>query len=152
MQPSDDTPTRTPTRVIGATFVAVLTLLLASSATAGDLQVANGWISLPILDEDPPLYFVIQNRGTETRTIVGASSPACEAISIRRAMVKDGQMASEGLDEMAIPAGGAVAFVPRGLFLRLSGTKKLAEGEAVPIELELANGEKLGFEAIAKDE
>ena len=151
MQPSN-TPNRNPNRLIRAIFVAGLSLLFASSAAASDLEVANGWISLPILDEDPPLYFVIQNRGAETRTIVGASSPACEAISIRRAMVKDGQMASEGLDEMAIPAGGAVAFVPRGLFLRLSGTKKLAEGEAVPIELELANGEKLGFEAIAKDE
>lgn len=141
-----------PLLLVATLLLVAPLLLVATPALASDLRVANGWISMPILDEDPPVYFVIQNRGAETRTIVGASSAACERMSIRRAVVKDGQMASEGMDEMAVPAGGAVAFAPRGLFLRMSGVKKLSEGEAVSIELELADGEKVAFEAIVKDE
>ena len=69
MQPSDDTPTRTPTRVIGATFVAVLTLggyalavtttivaaIIARAMTRGALFSV---LSLPLLL--PLLIFVIQ--------------------------------------------------------------------------------------------
>ena len=53
---------------------------------------------------------------------------------------------------LAVPAGGAVAFVPRGLFLRLMGAKELTEGEKIQIELIFKNGEAVGFEAVVKDE
>jgi len=133
-------------------FAMILASLLATPVLASDLKIANAWVSQPIYKEDPPGYFVIQNRGSEARTIVGATSPRCESISIRRAVVKDGQMASEGLDEMQVPAGGAVAFAPRGLFLRLMSPEKLEVDETVPIELEFADGEKLAFEATVRDE
>ena len=71
---------------------------------------------------------------------------------MRRAMVKDGQMASEAMAEMQIPAGGAAAFVPRGLFLRLISCETLAADEIVPIELEFKNGEKLAFDATVRNE
>ena len=131
-----------------STFVS----LFAMPAMASDLKIVNGWVSEPIHNEDPPAYFVIRNSGSETRTIVGASSPRCESISIRRAALQNGQMGSEVMDEMAIPAGGDVAFVPRGLFLELASPETLEEGETVPIELEFANGEKVSFDAIVKDE
>jgi copper(I)-binding protein len=51
---------------------------------------------------------------------------------------------------MEIPAGGAVAFVPRGLSLSLVGLPTLAAGDSVPIELEFADGEKLEIEAVAR--
>jgi len=126
--------------------------LLATPALASDLKIFNGWVSEPIHTEDPPAYFVIRNSGTEARTIVGATSPRCESISIQRAALQNGQMGSEVLDEMQIPAGGDVAFVPRGLFLELANTEKLIAGETVPIELAFANGEKLSFDAMVKDE
>ncbi|MCP4906345.1 MAG: copper chaperone PCu(A)C [bacterium] len=131
---------------------AILASLLATPALAGDLKIANGWVSRPIHDEAASGYFVIQNRGSEPRTLVGATSPRCESVSIRRAVVRDGRMASEEMKNMQIPAGGAVAFAPRGLFLRLISPEKLAAGESVPIELELADGEKIGFDATVRDE
>lgn len=133
-------------------LLAIFTSLLVTPALAGDLEIANGWVSQPIYDEDPPGYFVIQNRGKKVRTIVGATSPRCERISIRRAVVRDGQMVSEELDEMQVPAGGAVAFAPRGLFLRLMSPEKLEVDEIVPIELEFADGEKVAFDAKVRDD
>ena len=61
-------------------------------------------------------------------------------------------MDSEKLDRMDIPAGGAVAFVPRGLYLNLVGLESLAAGETIAIELEFADGEKLEIEAVGRDD
>ena len=143
------------TRVIALATLASTALLAAlpNVATADELKVVNGWISLPIGREDPSLYFVIQSKSAETQTLVGATSPRCESIAIRRTAVVDGQWSSVGMPEgMAVPAGGAVAFAPRGLFLRMSGAEKFAEGDAVPVELEFASGLKVAFTATAKDE
>ena len=127
-------------------------LLIPLSAAASDLVVSNAWVNVPDPDESPSAFFVIQNRGKEPRSIVGANSPKCDWIEIRRAVVKDGMMDSEKIEKMEIPAGGAVAFVPRGLFLSLVGLKPLASGESLAFELELADGEKLPIEAIVRDQ
>jgi copper(I)-binding protein len=126
--------------------------LLASPAFASDLKIANGWVDQPIYKEAPPAYFVIQNRGSESRTIVAATSPRCESISIRRATIEEGQMSSVAMKEMQVPAGGAVAFVPRGLFLMLIEPEEFEVGETVPIELEFADGEKVTFDAIVRED
>jgi len=128
-------------------------LLLAPLPTyAGDLQIGNPWVRLPILDEAPAIYFAVANRRDAPRKIVGASSPRCDRIEIHRAAVQDGVMGSVELDEMEIPAGGAVAFAPRGLFLKMIESHPLSEGETVSVELELDDGEKVSFEAVVKDE
>ncbi len=133
-------------------LITILASLLAAPALASDLKVANGWVSLPFHTEAPLGYFVIQNRGSKPRTIVAATSPRCESISLQRAVLRDGRMASNPMDEMQIPAGGAVAFAPRGLFLQLMSSEKLAEGETLPIELEFADGEKVAFDATVRDD
>ena len=137
---------------IAAIFLLLCLALAAIPAFAEDLKVSNGWLSQPILDEDPPAYFVVQNSAAESRTLIGAASPVCESISIRRAVVSGGSESSEKVAEMEIPAGGTVAFVPRGMFLRLTSPEKLEVGQIVPIELEFSNGDKITFDATVKDE
>jgi copper(I)-binding protein len=127
-------------------------LLLPAAATASDLEIANAWATLPEAWENSSVYFVIQSKSKKTRTLVGASGSCCDFIEIRRAVLKDGAMDSEKQDKIEIPAGGAVAFVPRGLYLNLAGFETLAVGEAVTIELEFADGGKLEFDAIGRDD
>ncbi|MAG33976.1 MAG: hypothetical protein CL908_24110 [Deltaproteobacteria bacterium] len=147
-------------------FLALMTTiaLLFGSASAGargeteeaestDLKVVNGWVAMPMWDGDePPAYFTIMNQGPARRRIVGASSPHCERMEVRRSALIGETMASEELDGFDVPGGGgAVAFVPRGLFLRMISPKPLAEGDPLTIVLEFANGEKLPFDAIVKE-
>jgi len=143
-------------RVAGATLLSLaLAFGVAAPSLAEDseLRIANGRIPLPEGSEDPSVHFAIQSRAKETRTIVGASSPRAVSVSIRRTAVVDGQWDSVAMpDGMPIPAGGAVAFAPRGLFLRMVGAEKFKAGEKVEIVLEFANGEKLGFEAVVSDD
>jgi len=133
-------------------FVAVLLAfsLTPTQAIASDLKVANAWISVPAAYENPSAYFVIQSHDKKTRTIVGGQCSGCDWIEIRRVVFKDGMMGSEKMDEMQIPAGGAVAFVPRGLFMSLIGLGSLEVGAKLPIELEFKNGEKLEIEATVR--
>lgn len=133
-------------------FSLLAALLVPIAASASDLAVANAWASIPGPFENPSAYFVIQSKSTTTRTLVGASSPRCDWIEIIRAVLKDGAMGTEKLDKIEIPAGGAVAFVPRGLSLTLVGLESLAVGESVTIELEFADGEKLEVKAIGRDD
>ncbi len=125
----------------------LLAAFFANSAAADGFQVANAWITEPVSYENPSLYFVIQSKESKVRKIVGGSCPGCDWIEIRRIIFKDGMMDSEKLDEMAIPAGGAVAFIPRGLFVSLIGLTGVEVGTQLPVELEFADGEKLTIEA-----
>ena len=61
-----------------------------------------------------------------------------KALAVPRGMTPSG---------MPVPAGGDVAFAPRGLFLRLMSARALSEGEKVEIVLEFQDGEKVPFEA-----
>jgi copper(I)-binding protein len=141
-------------RTILLSFALSLAISLpALAASDSELKVANGWISLPIFDEDPSAYFVLQSKSKKTRTIVAATSPKSEGVSIRRTAVIDGQWGSAAMPEgMPVPAGGAVAFLPRGLFLRLMSAEPMAVGDSIKIVLEFADGEKLPFEAIVKED
>ena len=134
-----------------ATLLVLAGGLIPSAALASDLRVANGRVQMPLSDEAPSAYFVIQSRSEETRTIIGASSPRCESIAIRRTAIVDGRWGSESMPEgMSIPPRASVAFAPRGLFLRLMSADALTEGESIPIVLEFADGEELAFDAVAK--
>ncbi len=91
-----------------------------AAADESEIRVFNGRITLPIGSEDPTAYFVLRNGSGTTRTIVGASCDCAERVAIRRTAVNEaGQWSSEGMPGgMPVPAGGDVAFAPRGLFLR----------------------------------
>lgn len=130
-------------------FVAFATWTGIAAADEGEIRVFKGRVTLPFADEPPSAYFVLRNGGTRARTIVGARCDCAESVSIRRTAVnEEGQWSSEGMPGgMPVPAGGDVAFVPRGLFLRLMSPRSLSEGEKVEIVLEFADGEKVPFEA-----
>ena len=127
-------------------------LLLPATATASDLVIANAWASLPEAWENSSVYFVIQSKSKKTRTILGVSGSCCDFIEILRAVLKDGAMDSEKQDKIDIPAGGAVAFVPRGLYLNLAGLESLDVGETVTIQLEFVDGEKLELDSVGRDD
>ena len=58
-------------------------------------------------------------------------------------------MTADVLPDWEIPARGMVAFAPRGLSLSLIGLPSLQSGETIHVELELADGERVGFDAAA---
>ncbi len=118
-----------------------------ASAAPGELVVANAWIDPSDDGSGGSAYFVLQNRGQTSRTLIAARSTRCEHVSIRRVVIDEGMVSSTELPSLDVPAGGAVAFVARGLFLQLDCADRLDDEEAVPITLELTGGGRVSFEA-----
>lgn len=119
------------------------------AAEATDVKVKNGWVSLPLLDDEPAqAYFLMQNYG-EARKLVGARSAHAERIEIHRSG-PDGR--TRKIDEWELPVNGSVLFSPGGVLLVLFGPKDLAEGKKISIELVFADGDTISLEAVVKDE
>jgi copper(I)-binding protein len=139
-------------RGIAITVAAVslaLVQLEVVAAEAAAVQVKNGWVSLPLLDDEPAqAYFLMQNYG-EARRLVGASSAHAERIEIHRAE-PDGS--TQKIDEWELPVHGSVLFSPGGVLLVLFGPKDLELGKTISIELAFADGDELSLEAVVKDE
>jgi copper(I)-binding protein len=129
--------------------LAIAAAVVAHADEPSEIRVANPKVIVPESWENATAYLVLQNKGKTARKIVGGRCSGCDGIEIRRAVFRDGRMESEKLEEMEIPAGGAVAFVPRGLSLSLVGLNEVEEGATVAFELEFADGEKLPVEAVA---
>jgi copper(I)-binding protein len=132
-------------QVVGLALVAVG----VAAGEAADVRVKNGWVSLPLLDDQPAeAYFLMQNFG-KPRKLVGADSVHAKRIEIHRVAPDGG---TEKIDEWEIPSKGSVLFSPGGLVLVLFEPKDLELGKTIPIELVFADGDKLSLEAVVKDE
>ena len=119
----------------------------SDAGVLNELLVANAWIDLTGDESAVSGYFVMQNRGPDSRALVAARSDLCGRVSIRRVVVDAGRWSSTELSSLDVPAGGAVAFVPRGLFLQLDCRDHLTDAESVPITLEFAQGGTVSFDA-----
>ena len=141
-------PSKRTTALCLLLLVAFATNALPAAAGESEIRVFKGKVTLPTGSEDPSAYFVLRNGSKTTRTIVGARCDCAEDVSVRRTAVdENGQWGSEAMPAMPVPAGGDVAFVPRGLFLRLLSAQPLSEGETIEIVLEFQDGETVPFEA-----
>lgn len=78
-------------------------------------------------------YMTIRNAGAERDVLVGVTSPAAGRVDIHETRLGEGGvMQMFPIDEVPIPADGAVAFAPGGLHLMLMDLHApLAEAERV---------------------
>jgi hypothetical protein len=135
-------------REIKRLLCAALWLLAAAAPAMADVAVDDPWIA-----ETPPgataaaAFMVIANDGAETRTVVGAQSPACERIEIHRSEMDGGIARMREQKSLAVPAGGSVTLESGGTHLMLIRPKALSAGDRVAITFELADGATLAVEA-----
>lgn len=126
---------------------AMLCLLLAASsiAAAQALTAADGWVrSAPPGTAVQAGYVRLANSGASELRVVGASSPAFEAVEIHRTIEEDGVSRMRPVDFIVIPPGQSVALEPGGLHLMLMRPKrKLILGDNVVVELVSSDGESL---------
>jgi hypothetical protein len=128
-------------------LLALLVLLPAWAACAGDLEVTDAWVRLPPPDSSAAAYLTLHNRGSEAHTLRSATSPCCARVEIHRSVESDGIARMEPAHDVVVPAGGSVVFAPRGLHLMLIGPPPLEAGAQVELELAFDAGEPLKFTA-----
>ena len=72
-------------------------------------------------------------------------------MAIHGAVLEDGEMASQPLDAIEIPAGGAFALEPGAVFLKLSGLRRpLVRGQEFEVELTFAEAGALDVRVLVE--
>src|SRR5690606_6750708 len=135
-----------------ATFPAIAPA--ASPAAQGAARPAcvamdGGWIRLSPVPQPRMLagFGRIANPCGDAVAVVGASSPAFAEVTVHETVVVDGVSRMRELERLALPAHGEAVLQPGGLHLMLmQPVRALAEGERVPLLLELADGAQVQVE------
>lgn len=82
----------------------------------------------------------IANEGAEAVRLVGASSPAFEAVELHESIEEDGVSKMRPVDGIEIPAGDTVTLAPGGLHLMLIGAKQtFRAGDGFPLTLDFGS-------------
>lgn len=141
-----------------------ITLLFASSALIASIfttavmahEYSHGKVSIdhPWSRPTPPGapmgvgYLVIRNHGDSDITLIGASTPRADDVSIHETRMKDDVMRMQPLKNgLGIAAGETVELKPHSYHLMLEAlAKPLKEGERVPLTLEFEGAEAMDVE------
>jgi len=112
-------------------------LLLAPDLAGAELRFTDPWARLqPPVAEMSAAFLVIENAGTESDALVGASCACARAVELHVMQEIDGKMNMRQVERFAIPAGGRLALAPGGPHLMLIGLTAPLSTER-PLELRL---------------
>ena len=114
--------------------------------------MVDGWIRMPPAPRPMLAGFGrIANRCAGEQAVVAVRSPRFGDVSLHETRVVDGVSRMRAVDRLPLPAGGAAVLQPGGLHLMLmQPTAPLAEGEAVPLVMVLADGREVGATVVVR--
>ena len=142
-------------------FIAmVLMLLLVSVSACGgskgpDIKISNPWARpSPKMATSGAAYMVIENKGGEDDTLIGAESDVSNDTEIHEMVVDENNVMHmkpvEG-QRLTIPAKGKVELKPGGYHIMLINLKhQLKEGEIVHLTLQFEKSGEMKVEAPVK--
>ncbi len=108
-------------------------------AAAGALAATGGWVratppGMPMLAG----YVTLANAGDAPVTLVGASSPAVEAVELHRTEIVDGVSRMRAAGELVIAPGETLVLAPGGLHMMLMRpVAPIAAGDTLEVTLDL---------------
>lgn len=111
----------------------------AAPAAAGVLAATGGWVratppGMPMLAG----YVTLANGGDAPVTLVGASSPAVEAVELHRTEIVDGVSRMRAAGELVVAPGGTLVLAPGGLHMMLMRpVAPISAGDTVEVTLDL---------------
>ena len=89
-------------------------------------------------------YFTLHNNGSMDVVLTGASTPACGSLMLHKSEMTGGMSSMHHVDEVAVPAGGSIAFAPGGYHLMcLNAGPAIEPGGKIEVTLTFKDGGKL---------
>lgn len=131
-------------------FAGIVAVASLSACQPAETKADGAWVRLPAVSGQPgAAYFTVQG-GKQADTLVAVAAPFALRAEMHESMKGDhGMMSMAPVKDIAVPAGGAVAFAPGGRHVMLfSVGPNVKPGDTVPLILSFASGKKI--EAPAK--
>ena len=136
-------------------LLSVLALLAsACSSSGGAVTVDDPWGRPSPSSAENAAFYMTLVGGTESDTLIGASSDACTMTEVHETTMNDGQMSMAPVEDgVVIPAGETVVLEPGGLHVMCMGiVEPLTAGDSVDVDLSFASGETTTVSADIRDE
>ena len=129
-------------------IVAVALLAAGCQQQAAETKVERAWVRLPAVAGRPgAAYFTIRG-GSQGDTLLQVSTPAAVRAELHETMDHAGMKSMQPVRDLAIPAGGTLAFAPGGKHLMLFDIGPAVKpGDTVPLALAFASGRKVKVQA-----
>ena len=140
-------------------------LLVFAAAAQNPAVIASGaWARVPppSKTDTTAMYMVLENRSSQPRAVVSATSPVVTKIEMHEMKVvkpeaktdskmpgmpsaakpaDQGMMTMMQVAQIAVPANGKTTLMPNGFHMMLFGLKsKLSAGDKIPVTLKLDDG------------
>ena len=129
-------------------------LAQAHQYQAGQIEIDHPWSrAMPPTAPNAAAFFVLHNQGDTADRLISASSPQAQKTEIHEHVHKDGLMKMQQVQDVDVPAGGEVKFMPMGYHVMLFGVHKQAQdGERFPLTLRFEKAGDVEVEvAVQKD-
>ncbi|MDY0011888.1 MAG: copper chaperone PCu(A)C [Rhodocyclaceae bacterium] len=126
-------------------LAALLPLVFALPAAAGEadaIQVESPHVRLmPAAATNSAAFMLLRNGASAQARLVAVASPVAERVELHDHLRDGDVMRMRRVDSVPIAANGQALLQPGGLHVMLIGLKRpLKDGEAVPLDLEFADG------------
>lgn len=110
---------------------------VAHEYSAGDLHIQHPWSrALPPVAPTGAAYLTIENRGEQSDTLLGASTPIAGHTELHEHVHQDDLMKMQQIDRVEIAPGESVEFSPGGHHVMLFELKEpLVAGHGYPMTL-----------------
>lgn len=133
---------------------AVVALLLRAGAAfaQASLTVSDPWMRQPMAAaQQTGAFLVIENRTTEKRQLVSASSPVADKVELHTMSMDGGMMKMTQVKAIDVPANGRAELRPGSFHIMLFGLKSRPEdGASVDLTLTFDNGQTLPVKAVVR--
>lgn len=113
------------------------------------ITVRDARLALPAVPGNPgAVYFTLANAGEIDFSVASAFVSDAGMAMLHRTVTEGGMARMTDAGEIALPAGGSVAFEPGGLHvMAMDLADTLAQGGSTEVTLTFANGDKVSFPA-----
>jgi periplasmic copper chaperone A len=107
-----------------------------------DVHAQNPWFRYLLPNLPAAGYMVLQNTGSGTAILTGASSPDCGSLMLHQSQEESGISSMKMVSDITVPAHDSVAFAAGGYHLMCMGPK-LKVGQRMPFALHFKDGSVL---------
>ena len=129
-------------------IVAVALLAAGCQQAPAETQVEGAWVRLPAVSGRPgAAYFTIRG-GSKGDTLLQVSTPAALRTELHETMDHEGAKSMRPIRDVAVPAGGTLAFAPGGKHVMLFDLgPQVKPGDTIPLSLAFAGGRTIEAQA-----